>query len=114
MRVLRSLLSTLAVALLALWAPLAQARDASPAPIDCSTSGAMMQQAMKMPPPAMTGTLDHDAIAMMQMHATMMRDMARLEAACGTDSKMRAMAQQVLGDSIDLINRIQRLTSGNQ
>jgi uncharacterized protein (DUF305 family) len=86
-------LCTFAGSSLALGAP-AKAADAM-MKMDCSKAGSMMSDASKMGSSAtMTGDQDKDFMVIMMDHEKGTMMMMKIEAQCGKDPKMKAMAQK--------------------
>jgi uncharacterized protein (DUF305 family) len=91
-------LCTFAGSSLALGAP-ARAADDDMTKVDCSKAGSMMSDASKMGSTAtMTGDQDKDFMAVMMDHEKGTMVMMRVEAQCGKDPKMKAMAQKGITD----------------
>jgi uncharacterized protein (DUF305 family) len=85
-------LSTIAASSLLTSAP-AGARDDAMTKIDCSKAGSMMSDAAKMgTTTAITGDVDKDFMAMAMDHEKGTMMLMKVEAACGKDPKMKAMA----------------------
>jgi uncharacterized protein (DUF305 family) len=90
-------LCTFAGSSLVLSAP-ARADDAA-MKVDCSKAGSMMSDASKMGSSAtMTGDQDKDFMVIMMDHEKGTMMMMQVEAACGKDPKMKAMAQKGITD----------------
>src|SRR5450755_3872515 len=67
--------------------------------VDCSKAGSMMSDASKMgSTAAMTGDQDKDFMVIMMDHEKGTMMMMQVEAACGKDPKMKAMAQKGIAD----------------
>jgi uncharacterized protein (DUF305 family) len=87
-------LCTFAGSSLALSAP-AKAMDDAMMKVDCSKAGSMMSDASKMGSSAtMTGDQDKDFMIIMMDHEKGTMMMMQVEAQCGKDPKMKAMAQK--------------------
>lgn len=68
--------------------------------MDCSKAGSMMSDAAKMgSTTAMSGDIDKDFMAMAMDHEKGTNMMMKVEAACGKDPKMKAMAAKAVTDS---------------
>ncbi len=67
--------------------------------IDCTQASSLMTTAAKGNPPPMTGNLDKDSMAMMMDREKGTAMMYKIEAACGTDPKMKAMAAKQATDA---------------
>jgi uncharacterized protein (DUF305 family) len=87
-------LCTFAGSSLVLSAP-AKAMDDAMMKVDCSKAGSMMSDASKMGSSAtMTGDQDKDFMVVMMDHEKGTMMMMQVEAKCGKDPKMKAMAQK--------------------
>jgi len=77
----------------------AGADDMAMSKMDCSKAGSMMSDAAKMGSSAtMTGDQDKDFVAIMMDHEKGTMMMMKVEAACGKDPKVKAVAQKGLVD----------------
>jgi uncharacterized protein (DUF305 family) len=78
----------------------AAADDTAMKMMDCSKAGSMMSDAAKMGSmTASTGNVDKDFVAMSMEHEKGTNMMLHVEAACGTDPKLKAMAAKAAADS---------------
>ena len=92
-------LSTIAASSLLMGAP-AGADDKMMTKMDCSKAGSMMSEAAKMGATAtMSGNVDKDFMAMAMDHEKGTHMMMKVEAECGKDPKMKAMAAKEMADS---------------
>jgi len=64
--------------------------------MDCSKAESMMKSGMTMAPMKMTGDVDQDFAMMAVAHAKMMSAMAKIEAACGKNAKLKAEAMKMM------------------
>jgi uncharacterized protein (DUF305 family) len=77
----------------------ATAADAPDMTIDCSKADSMMSDASKGTGPAMTGDLDKDFMLIVMDHEKGTAMIMKIEAQCGKDPKMKAMAQKQAQDA---------------
>jgi len=78
----------------------AAADDKMMTKIDCTQAGSMMSDAAKMgTTTAMTGDVDKDFMAVEKDHEKGTSMLMKVEAACGKDPKMKAMAAKAATDS---------------
>ena len=92
-------LSTLTVSALLTGTPAGAADDDAMMKMDCTKAGSMMSDAAKMGSSAtMTGDQDKDFVAIMMDHEKGTMMMMKVEAACGKDPKVKAVAQKGLVD----------------
>jgi hypothetical protein len=76
----------------------ATAADAS-APMDCSQAEAMFTDAVKSHVASLTGDVDKDFAAIVVDHEKATGTIMKIEAQCGKDPKMKAMAAKEASDS---------------
>lgn len=76
----------------------AQAADPM-AKMDCTQAGSMMSDAAKGSSPTMTGDVDKDFMMIVMDHEKGTAMLMKIEAACGKDPKMKAMAAKQSTDS---------------
>lgn len=100
----KALAFALALGAMTSWATVSASAPAAAADammkMDCTQAGAMMSDAAKMgTTTAMTGDVDKDFMAMAMDHEKGTNMMMKVEAACGKDPKMKALAQKSLSDS---------------
>jgi hypothetical protein len=77
----------------------ATAADEPMMTIDCSKAEDMMTGAAKGSGPAMTGDLDKDFMLIVMDHEKGTAMIMKIEAQCGKDPKMKAMAQKQAQDA---------------
>ena len=92
-------LSTITASSFLMSAP-AAARDDMAMKMDCSKAGSMMSDAAKMgSSTAMTGDIDKDFMVVAMDHEKGTNMLMKIEASCGKDPKMKAMAAKAVTDS---------------
>lgn len=67
--------------------------------IDCTQAGSMMTDAAKGSGPAMTGDIDKDFMMIVMDHEKGTAMIMKIEAQCGKDPKMKAMAAKQASDA---------------
>ena len=90
----------------------AGAADDAMMSIDCSKAGSMMSDASKMGSTAtMTGDQDKDYLAIMMDHEKGTMMMMHIEASCGKDPKMKAMAEKGIAEEQQRMQMFRNMNS---
>jgi uncharacterized protein (DUF305 family) len=93
-------LSTIAASSFITTAPATADDKMAATKMDCTQAGSMMSDAAKMgSTTTATGDVDKDFMAMAMEHEKGTNMMMKVEAACGKDPKMKAMAAKAAADS---------------